>query len=394
MILFTLQMENFYCLLFSASLYVQVFLRILYAVLVKSVTVGTAEGLGTLWAPKFLRNFITNFLLHIGGIHSGCGTAGLAWLIYGAVFLILERQTFSPWVIVLGYLLMTFVALACISAIPKLRFVHHNLFEHLHRYTGWLALLTMAMFIVFLYSGENFAWHRFLGTYWFWVTAVTTILVFLPWCCVARVPVVSEITASKRVALLRLPGYVKPGLYGRISRGFLSEWHVFGSFGEDPTKPHHFMLCSNVGTFTRALVEDPPVYLYTRMIRFPGFSYCHRMYSCGVAICTGAAIGVFISLFSNKGLTNFSLIWVGSKFEETYGQRVVGLLRQGCPESRLTLYDTHVHGRPDLVALAAEEFQAKNAEVVFCVSNLAGTASLVQGCRKKGIPAFGPIWDA
>ena len=118
------------------------------------------------------------------------------------------------------------------------------------------------------------------------------------------------------------------------------------------------------------------------------------MYSSGVAICTGAAIGVFISLFSNKGLTNFSLIWVGSKFEQTYGTKVIELLRHGCPENRLTLYDTHVHGRPNLVSLAADEYHARNAEVVFCVSNLTGTASLVQGCRQQGIPAFGPIWDA
>ena len=372
----------------------QVFQRILYATLIKAVTIGTAEGLGTLWAPRFLRNLITNFLLHIGGVHSGCGTSGLAWLIYGAVYLVLDRHTLTAWVVALGYILMALVAMACLSAIPKLRFVRHNVFEHVHRYTGWLSLVAMAMFIVFLYAGEGFQWRRFLTTYWFWVTVVTVVLVFLPWCCVARVPVISEVSTSKRVALLRLPGYVRPGLYGRISRDWLSEWHVFGSFGEDPLKPHHFMLCSNVGDFTKALVDDPPVFLYTRLIKFPGFSYCHRMYSCGVAICTGAAIGVFISLFSNKGLTNFSLIWVGSKFEETYGKRVVDLLRRGCPEERLTLYDTHVQGRPDLVALAADEYRARNAEVVFCVSNLAGTASLVRGCRRQGIPAFGPIWDA
>lgn len=306
----------------------------------------------------------------------------------------LYRQALTVQVIVLGYILMVVIALACISAIPHWRFVHHNLFEHVHRYTGWLSLVVMALFIAFLYAGETYDWRHFLGTYWFWVTVVTIVLVFLPWCCVAKVPVVSDIPASKRVALLRLPGYVKPGLYGRISRGFLSEWHVFGSFGEDCSQPHHFMLCSNVGDFTKALVENPPMQLYTRLIKFPGFSYCHRMYSSGVAICTGAAIGVFISLFSNKGLTNFSLIWVGNKFEETYGQKVVQLLKQGCPKDRLTLYDTHVHGRPDLVALAADEFHAKNAEVVFCVSNLAGTRSLVQGCRGRGIPAFGPIWDA
>lgn len=49
----------------------QIIQRIVYAVLVKCVTAGTANGLGTLWAPVWLRNLLTNFLLHIGGIHSG-----------------------------------------------------------------------------------------------------------------------------------------------------------------------------------------------------------------------------------------------------------------------------------------------------------------------------------
>ncbi|KAK9805868.1 hypothetical protein WJX73_010514 [Symbiochloris irregularis] len=62
----------------------EVFLRVLYTLLVKAVTVGSPQGLGSLWAPIPLRNLITNFLLHIGGVHSGCGVAGLLWLIYGA----------------------------------------------------------------------------------------------------------------------------------------------------------------------------------------------------------------------------------------------------------------------------------------------------------------------
>jgi len=49
----------------------QIIQRIVYAVLVKIVTVGSPNGLGTLWAPVWLRNLVTNFLLHIGGIHSG-----------------------------------------------------------------------------------------------------------------------------------------------------------------------------------------------------------------------------------------------------------------------------------------------------------------------------------
>ena len=370
------------------AIWLQLFSRLLYAVLIKAVTVGTKHGLGTLWAPRYLRNLITNFLLHMGGAHSGCSTAGLIWLIYGAVYLIIDRQQFTTSVVVLGYILMTVIAAACISAIPVLRFRYHNLFEHLHRYTGWLSLVVMMAFILMLYSGDMYNWQLFVGTFWFWVTLVTILLVALPWCCVGKVPVHPDIPASKRIALLRFPGYISPGFYGRISRGMLSEWHVFGCFGESASESHHFMICSAVGDFTKALVEDPPASLYTRLIKFPGFSYCHRMYSSGIAICTGAAIGVFISLFSNQGLTNFSLIWVGSKFEDTYGRKVMDLLNKGCPGDKLTLYDTSVHGRPDIVALASDAYHSKGAEVVFCVSNLVGTQALVQGVPAQGHPSF------
>ena len=375
-------------------MYIQVCSRILYFVLVKAVTVGTPEGLGTLWAPRCLRNLLTNFLLHFGGIHSGCGISSLIWLIYSAVHLAADHFLFTVWVKICGYALLSMVVLSCVSATPVLRFKYHNLFEHTHRYLGWSSLAVMLVFIILLYGGPTYDWRSFLGTYWLWLTVAAIVLVALPWCCVAPVTVVAEIPASKRITLLKFPGYVRTGLYGRISRHFLSEWHVFGCFSQDAKEGLHYMICSAVGDFTKALVEQPPVRLYTRLIKFPGFSYCHRMYHRGVAICTGAAIGVFISLFSNKGLTNFSLIWVGSKFEETYGSAVVSMLRKGCPEDKLTLYDTSVHGRPNLVCLAAEAYHKQKAEVVFCVSNLVGTRSIVQGCRQQGIPAFGPIWDA
>jgi len=41
-----------------------------------------------------------------------------------------------------------------------------------------------------------------------------------------------------------------------------------------------------------------------------------------------------------------------------------------------------------------DAYRKQKAEVVFCVSNLAGTKSIVQGCRRHGIQAFGPVWDA
>ena len=168
------------------------------------------------------------------------------------------------------------------------------------RYSGWASLVVMVAFIVRLYNNGPAVWTTFLTTYWFWITVFTIVLVALPWAWVAKVSVDPKASPSGRVSLLRFPGNVTSGLYGRISRGSLTEWHVFGCFSESESAadsmPHHYMLCSAVGRFTKELVATPPTALYTRTIKFPGFSYCHRMYNGGVAICTGAAIGVCILL--------------------------------------------------------------------------------------------------
>lgn len=197
---------------------------------------GTPEGLGTLWAPRCLRNLLTNFLLHIGGIHSGCGISSLIWLIYSAVYLAADHFLFTVWVKIFGYALMSLVVLSCVSATPVLRFKYHNLFEHTHRYLGWSSLAVMLVFIILLYGGPTYNWRSFLGTYWLWLTVAAIVLVALPWCCVAPVTVVAEIPASKRITLLKFPGYVRTGLYGRISRHFLSEWHVLVASVKMPRK--------------------------------------------------------------------------------------------------------------------------------------------------------------
>lgn len=375
------------------------FIRTLYFLMVKSVTIFSPNGLGTLWAPVWYRNLITNFLLHIGGLHSGCGVATILWLVYTLILTLMNNHLYHLAIVIVGFCLLAAVVISCVSAIPYLRFYLHDHFEHSHRYAGWSSIVILWAFLILMDSYDatgnriDVQGGHFYAKFQFIAALITTFLVVLPWACVRRVPVHCEISPAKRITLIKFPGYVQPGLYGRISRGGLSEWHVFGCFSEHVSKPHHFMICSVVGSFTKALAEEPPKELYVRLIKFAGYSYCHRMYNKGIAICTGAAIGVFISLFS-QGLTNFDLIWVGSKFEETYGSTVVNMLKKSCPGDRLTLYDTKERGRPVLTDLAADAFHKQKAEVVFCVSNLKGTRSIVNGCRQRGIPAFGPIWDA
>jgi hypothetical protein len=56
--------------------------------------------------------------------------------------------------------------------------------------------------------------------------------------------------------------------------------------------------------------------------------------------------------------------------------------------------DTTKHGTPDLLNLALDTYATFGAEAVFVVSNKATTLRLVHDLERRGIPAFGPIWDS
>ena len=51
-------------------------------------------------------------------------------------------------------------------------------------------------------------------------------------------------------------------------------------------------------------------------------------------------------------------------------------------------------GRADVLRLAYAAYLDSGAEAVICVSNAKVTWQVVHGLERRGIPAFGPIWDS
>ena len=51
-------------------------------------------------------------------------------------------------------------------------------------------------------------------------------------------------------------------------------------------------------------------------------------------------------------------------------------------------------GRPDVLRLAYAAYRDSGAEAVICVSNKKITWEVVHGLERRGIPAFGPVWDS
>ena len=85
-------------------------------------------------------------------------------------------------------------------------------------------------------------------------------------------------------------------------------------------------------------------------------------------------------------------MWSTRDPRRTYGDALVDEVEAAQPDA--VIWDTTEHGKPDLVSLALEAYEDFGAEAVFVVSNKPTTLRLVHDLERRGIPAFGPIWDS
>ncbi|KDQ13821.1 hypothetical protein BOTBODRAFT_133065 [Botryobasidium botryosum FD-172 SS1] len=366
----------------------ELFLRFLYLV---------ANTCLAKWPPMFIRLATTSALQHVGGIHSGCALSGLGWLIYKVVEIIIHGKINHRAVIVTGVITNVAVIISVISAFPWIRNQHHNVFERYHRFIGWLGLLSTWIFVILgnYYDPMTDTWtpdaHHLIGIQEFWFALGMTIFILLPWGFTRRVKVDVEIPSPK-VAVLRFERGMQQGLLGRVGRSSILEYHAFGLISEGRDAKHHYMVCGVQGDFTKGLVSDPPKTLWTRELKFAGVSNTSALYRRGIRVCTGTGIGAALSTCLQS--PDWFLIWIGSDQVKTFGPTISGMIERGIEPERRVLWDSKkMGGRPDTMRLIEDVYRRFGAEVVFITSNYQGNQEMMVGCRERGIPAFGTLWD-
>jgi hypothetical protein len=366
------------------------------------------------WPPLLVREMIASFLLHIGGLHSGFAISGTLWMIASIIeFFRRGPQLIHASIMALSLVTCITLIVVCASAWPSLRNNHHNFFENIHRFAGWTGLAVLWVVVILADSWDpipprHFSPSKLYASPDIYLAAVLTILIALPWTTVRKVPVDSRVLSRSVVQLrFRDRGY-GVGLFGRVSRHPLRDNHAFGITSFGPESGEHYMLVVGQGDFTRDLIERPPTHLYTRMYKFVGLPYMVNMYRSGLYVVTGTAIGVALSVFLQPDTrSRWHLLWVASRIEETYRDTALADLRaafarrsseekfdEAAFERSVTIWDTRVRGRPHLMSLIEEKVRAIDAEVVFVTSNPKGTSDILRGCRKRSIPAHGPVWDS
>ncbi len=271
----------------------ELFLNALYRVLIKCCSPAQI--------PVAIKHTVTSSLLHIGGIHAGCAAASLIWLSFGMFSSLsqdaADKKHWALFLLLSGIIML--LAIMCITAAPMVRSRYHDLFEFVHRFFGWCALLLMWMMLLLTTSwgprsdgsGSQLSATECIS---FGLAASITALILAPWLTVRKVTVHTRIP-SRSVIEIKFAGSSGPGMFGRISRHALADWHAFALVPGGRGAPSHSMVISGIGDFTRGLITGPPEKLYVRAIKFAGLPSCVLMYQRAIIIATGAGMAPYLA---------------------------------------------------------------------------------------------------
>ncbi|MEH1124299.1 hypothetical protein [Micromonospora sp. CPCC 206061] len=329
---------------------------------------------------------------HFGGLHVGGALAGTLWFLVLAASLTVAALRGAPAVsaglLAVSYALLALLAAIVVMARPGYRARRHDGFERMHRFGGWTALVLFWTQTVLFVRTEP---GSLLAAPQIWVLCLVTASVALPWLRLRKVPV--EVTRpSNHVALVRFNHGVTPfaGSSTAISRRPLWEWHSFANVPA-PGEAGFRLTISRAGDWTGSFVDDLPTHVWVKGITTAGVANIETLFTKVVYVATGSGIGpVLPHLLARKVPSR--LVWATRSPRATYGDALVDEILADQPDA--TVWDTAEHGKPDMVRLAYAAYVAFGAEAVICISNKKLTWQVVHGLERRGIPAYGAIWDS
>ncbi|MFP3986341.1 hypothetical protein U9R90_02335 [Streptomyces sp. E11-3] len=318
---------------------------------------------------------------HFGGLHVGGALAGTLWFL--ALTAALTTGGGSAGVLVVSYALIALLVFIVATALPPFRSRFHDRFEKIHRFGGWGALLLFWAHTLLLAPGP--------GEPGIWILALVTFSVALPWMRLRKVDVRVE-RPSSHVALARFDHGVTPfaGSSTTISRSPLTEWHSFANV-PTPGRPGFRLTISRAGDWTGSFIDDAPSRVWVKGITTAGVANIETLFSKVIYVATGSGIGPCLPHLLAAEVPS-RLVWATRDPRKTYGDALVDEILAVQPDA--VVWNTGTDGKPDMVRLAYAAYREFGAEAVICISNKKLTWQVVHGLERRGIPAYGAIWDS
>ncbi|MER5886176.1 hypothetical protein ABT160_20330 [Streptomyces sp. NPDC001941] len=327
---------------------------------------------------------------HFGGLHVGATVAGTLW--YLAYVVTAARSASAP-LLAITWGTCLFLVGIIVTALPPVRARFHDLFERTHRFAGWTVLAAFWAQTLVLATAEadgTGLGARLAGDPAVWLMLVITLSVAHPWTRLRRVPVDVE-RPSSHVAVVRFGHHTPfPGSSTAVSRSPLSEWHSFANIPA-PEEDGFRLAVSRAGDWTGRMIDEPPTHLWVKGITTAGVANVEVLFKRVVYVATGSGIGPCLPHLLAREVPS-TLVWSARDPRGTYGDALVDEILDAQPAA--IVWDTAVHGKPDMVRLAYQAYRTSGAEAVICISNKKLTWQVVHGLETRGIPACGAIWDS
>ncbi|MFY1694309.1 hypothetical protein [Solwaraspora sp. WMMA2101] len=324
---------------------------------------------------------------HFGGLHVGAALAGTAWFLGQLSAMTVHGGPGGTAALLTAYAVAVLLLGMVATALPPVRSAHHDLFERVHRFGGWAALaLLWAQTALVAGSPADLA-----GTPQAWILAVLTVSVALPWLRLRRVAV-EVVRPSSHVALVHFDHGVTPfpGSSTPVSRSPLRQWHSFANVPA-PGRGGFRLAVSRAGDWTGQFIDDAPEQVWIRGIPTAGVANIETLFRRVVYVATGSGIGPVLPHLL-AGHVPARLVWAARRHRETFGDELVAEILASSADA--VLWDTDRDGKPDMLALAYRAYVEFDAEAVICISNRRLTWQVVHGLERRGIPAYGAIWDS
>ena len=351
-----------------------------------------------------------------GGVHVGAAIAATAWFLFFAVGTAVHPGPYRLPVRMATELIALDLIIIVACSAPAVRRRHHDLYEAVHRYGGWAALGLFAVLTVLLAAEDPRGLATGLAhTPGAWILVLAAVSILIPWLQLRRLAVTAHVPSS-HAAVLHLPDRrrARAGTFVRLAHRRLGQSHAFAAI-PDPDGGYRVVV-SRAGDWTGKLIESPPSRLWVRGGPVDGVASVARLFHRVVWIATGSGIAPCLPHLLASDVTNSAqlagaesagnsaqlagaesagksqLVWVTRNPLRTYGPQLLAEIQAAAPDARI--WDTDADGKPDLADLAADAYRRTGAEAVICISNQDTTGRLVGELRRRGIPAYGPIWDS
>lgn len=131
--------------------------------------------------------------------------------------------------------------------------------------------------------------------------------------------------------------------------------------------------------------------MWVKGITTAGVANIEVLFKKVVYVATGSGIGPCLPHLLAAEVPS-RLVWATRDPRATYGDALVDEILAVQPHA--LVWDTSRHGKPDMVRLAHDAYRDFGAEAVICISNKRLTWQVVHGLERRGIPAYGAIWDS